>query len=239
MSDIFNRLSNKSRTEWLEQRIKGIGGSDVSSIIGMNPYKSNVDLYREKLGLVNVKDISNLRAVKFGIDCEPYLRGMFIAEYGDYFNLYHNDHEILQNVEYPFMLASLDGEVIATDDIDLPTYKSVENPLKIKKGMKGILECKTTTVLNSISKEKWNETIPDNYFTQCCYYLFVTGYDFVIVPALLRFDYKGEITYAIRFYGFMADEVLDDIKYVAIQTINFWNNNIVPEKEPNLIIGIR
>ena len=61
MSDIFNRLSNKSRTEWLEQRIKGIGGSDVSSIIGMNPYKSNVDLYREKLGLVNVKDISNLR----------------------------------------------------------------------------------------------------------------------------------------------------------------------------------
>ena len=32
----------------------------------------------------------------------------------------------------------------------------------------------------------------------------------------------------------MADEVLDDMKYVAIQTINFWNNNIVPKKEPNL-----
>jgi len=238
MSDVFNRLKYKSRTEWLEQRIKGVGGSDVSSVVGLNPYKTNIDLYKEKVGLVESKDISDLRAVKFGIETEPYLRGLFIAEYGDSFTLYHNDHEILQHIEYPFMLASLDGEIIATKDIVLPTYKSVETPLNITKGMKGILECKTTTVLNSISREKWNETIPNNYFAQCCHYLFVTEYDFVIVPALLRFDYKGEITYAIRFYGFMANEVLDDVKYVAIQTINFWNNNIVPKKEPNLIIGI-
>ena len=36
----------KSRKEWLGKRSKYIGGSDCACILGLNPYKSNVDLYR-------------------------------------------------------------------------------------------------------------------------------------------------------------------------------------------------
>ena len=39
----------KDRKEWLECRTR-IGGSDASAIVGMNPYKSNVELWEEKTG---------------------------------------------------------------------------------------------------------------------------------------------------------------------------------------------
>lgn len=36
-----------SHEEWLKARTK-IGGSDASAIFGMSPYKTNVDLFKEK-----------------------------------------------------------------------------------------------------------------------------------------------------------------------------------------------
>lgn len=40
-----------SREEWLKNRQR-IGGSDASAIVGMNPYRSNVDLWKIKTGPV-------------------------------------------------------------------------------------------------------------------------------------------------------------------------------------------
>ena len=30
--------------QWKQKRLKGIGGSDASAILGLNPYMSNVEL---------------------------------------------------------------------------------------------------------------------------------------------------------------------------------------------------
>jgi hypothetical protein len=38
-----------SRGEWLKHRSR-IGGSDAAAIVGLNPYKTNTDLYLEKTG---------------------------------------------------------------------------------------------------------------------------------------------------------------------------------------------
>ncbi len=37
-----------SRQEWLEDRKKGIGGSDVGTILGLNKWKSPYQLWLEK-----------------------------------------------------------------------------------------------------------------------------------------------------------------------------------------------
>ena len=37
-----------SRDEWLKERTKGIGGSDVATILGLNPYKTPLQLWEEK-----------------------------------------------------------------------------------------------------------------------------------------------------------------------------------------------
>ena len=39
---------NMSRADWLRYRTMGIGGSDVSVIAGINPYKSAYQLWLEK-----------------------------------------------------------------------------------------------------------------------------------------------------------------------------------------------
>ena len=48
MSDIFTIMDCKDHADWLRVRNYGIGGSDASAILGMNPYKTNIDLFEEK-----------------------------------------------------------------------------------------------------------------------------------------------------------------------------------------------
>lgn len=46
------KTNNLSREEWLKYRTKGIGGSDVSIIAGINPFKSAHQLWLEKTGQI-------------------------------------------------------------------------------------------------------------------------------------------------------------------------------------------
>ena len=48
-----------SRKEWLKGRKGHIGGSDASACVGMNPYKDNVQLWEEKMGLTFPEDIAD------------------------------------------------------------------------------------------------------------------------------------------------------------------------------------
>ena len=41
----------ENEQQWLKGRMNGIGGSDASAVVGMNPYKSNIDLFEEKIGM--------------------------------------------------------------------------------------------------------------------------------------------------------------------------------------------
>lgn len=44
-------LKPKDRLEWLSMRQKvGIGGSDAGTVLGLNPWCSNVQLWRYKTG---------------------------------------------------------------------------------------------------------------------------------------------------------------------------------------------
>ncbi len=38
------------REEWLATRKQGIGGSDAAAAVGLNPYKSQLELWLEKTG---------------------------------------------------------------------------------------------------------------------------------------------------------------------------------------------
>ena len=137
----------KSREEWLEGRKGHIGGSDASACVGMNPYKDNVQLWEEKRGLVIPEDISDREYVQYGTEAEKYLRALFALDYPQYRVSYDEDN-MFTNTAYPWMHASLDGELVD------------------KNGRRGILEIKTTNILQSMQREKWRDRIPDNYFCQ-------------------------------------------------------------------------
>jgi putative phage-type endonuclease len=192
-----------SKQDWLEARKSGIGGSDASAIIGLNPYKTNVELWEEKTGRKKSENISNKPEVIYGKEAEKHLRELFKLDYPDY-KVQHTEYEIRQSVNYPFMLASLDGELID------------------KKGESGVLEIKTTNILQSMQKEKWTDKIPDNYYIQILHYLIVTGYQYAILKAQLRFQYGEDVYLNTKHYRVERSECIEDINYLIEEEGKFW-----------------
>lgn len=206
------------RNEWLEERKKGIGGSDASVIMGLNPYKTTVDLWKEKTGRIVAEDISDKEYVKYGTLAEEYLRELFKLDFPKY-NIKHEENTIIKHPKYSFLFASLDGILINKDTEE-----------------KGILEIKTTNILNNGQKEKWNNRIPDNYFCQVLHYLNVTGYSFAILKAQLKFNYDENIRLETRHYYIERKDVEEDIKILENKEIEFWNKYVVADKQPPLLL---
>lgn len=138
-----------SREEWLEQRRKGIGGSDASAILGLNPYSSPLQVYLDKIGKAEEKETTE--AMRQGTDLEQYVANRFTEDTG---KKVKKCNKILQHPDYPWMLANIDRKV---------------------QGENAGLECKTTS---PFSKFKFNEgEINPHYYWQAMHYMAVTGAD--------------------------------------------------------------
>ena len=217
-NETYTVLKYKSKDEWRENRFKGIGSSDSSAVVGLNPYKSSQQLYREKKGLVEVEDISEKDFVKYGIEAEEHLRNLFQLDFPQ-FKVHYQSDTILQRNDKPYLLASPDGLLVD------------------EKGRLGILEIKTTNILASMQKEKWQQGhIPDNYYIQCLHQMLVSRAEFVCLKAQLKFKYGDDIQLSTRHYWIERENVLDDIDYLEEEIDKFWNNHFLADLEPNLII---
>lgn len=205
----------ESTEQWLKARTL-IGGSDASALVGLNPYKTNIDLWREKTGRQKAQDISNEEFVKFGHEAEPHLREMFALDHPQY-QVGYLENNMFFNDKYPYAHASLDGWLTDQD------------------GRKGVLEIKTTNILQSMQKEKWNDRIPDNYYCQVLWYLMVTEFDFVVLKARLRSEWQGEIRVTIRHYTIERSEVMEDIEELRKAAEKFWKA-VQEDREPYLIL---
>lgn len=212
-----------NRKQWLEERKTGIGGSEASAILGMNPYLDIQKLYKLKTGLLEAPDISDKQAVKYGLQAENALRRLFVLDFPQY-EVYHRRYEILRNEKYPFILGSLDG--ILTDK---------------ETGKRGVLEIKTTNILQSMHLEKWNDRIPQNYFIQVLHYLLVTGFDFAVLKAQLKRSFRrpdgsNEIKIEVRHYHLSREKHVDDLAMLEKHEVKFWTGNIEKRIPPPLVL---
>ena len=210
----------KSREDWLEERKGRIGGSEASCIVGMNPYQTNVELWEEKTGRRKRQDVSDSPFVRYGSEAENHLRALFELDYPRY-KVDYVENNLWVNDKYPFAHASLDGWLHDEDT-----------------GRNGILEIKTTSILQSMQREKWNHRIPDNYFVQVLHYLMVTEFDFAILKAQLKYDYDGDVFLTTKHYYIDRREVEEDIEYLKKAERNFYecvkNGNQPPLVLPNI-----
>ena len=55
-------------------RIGFIGSSDISVILGLNPFKTMLQLWAEKTGVVKPKDLSDNEAVEWGTRLERVVK---------------------------------------------------------------------------------------------------------------------------------------------------------------------
>lgn len=204
-----------SREEWLERRSGKIGGSDAASIVGVSPWKSNVQLYREKIGEADPGDISDSPAVVYGVKAEPLLRDLFILDHPR-MAVNYEEFNSWENTRYPWALASLDGWLI--DD----------------RNRNGILEIKTATIRTSAQWKEWDGRIPDHYYVQVLHYMMVMEADFAVLRACIRKEgAEGFIEAAIRDYWIERAECLEDIQILETEEELFYRQ-IQNREEPAL-----
>ena len=212
-------INIKTEQSWHNERLKGVGGSDAASVLGVNPLKSNIELWREKTGRSQPEDISEKPAVKYGKRAEEYLRALFLLDYPQY-TLDYSPYDQHINSNYDFIRASLDGLLTDQD------------------GTKGILEIKTTEILNPKQWEEWENKIPTNYFCQILHYFLIDeDFKFCKLKAKIRYHKQNdpEVYATIRHYHILRENHLQDIEYLLEKEKEFWRY-IQQDKEPPLLL---
>ena len=153
------KTKNIKKEDWLKYRTEGIGGSDVSVIAAINPFRSAHQLWLEKTGRIEPEQTDSEYA-HFGTLLEPIVRKEFTVRTG---LKVRAKNMLLQSEEYPFMLANLDGVIN-------------EN------GETVLFEAKTAS---AYKQEVWEEGVPAEYVLQVQHYMAVTGAKKTYVAALV------------------------------------------------------
>ncbi|NKA33034.1 endonuclease [Ralstonia solanacearum] len=158
------KTTELSRADWLEARRTGIGGSDAAAAVGLNPYKSQLELWLEKTGrdaeLPKPDPNDTTEPVYWGTLLEPIVAAAYTQQAG---HRVRKVNAVLQHPTIPFMLANLDREVVGAPDVQ-------------------ILECKTA---GEFGARHWRDGVPEYVTLQVQHQLAVTGKRAADVAVLL------------------------------------------------------
>lgn len=157
-------------TEWHEARKTGIGGSDIGTIVGVNPWDSAFALWARRTGQLSERQISGW-AVRFGKAFEEPILKMWQEE--------HPEYEVLQTGTYrskkhPWQLANVDA---------LARHRATGEWL--------VVEVKT-------SRMSWNN-VPPMYLAQVQMYMDVLGISRAVVVGVVGWSWEERFIEADAF----------------------------------------
>lgn len=158
------KTNTLDRDQWLTVRKQGIGSSDAAAAVGLNPYKSPLELWMEKSG----RD-SNLPKTDLNDETSPAYWGTMLETIVAAHYTKRTGHRVrrinavLQHPKEPWMLANIDREVIGAPDVQ-------------------VLECKTAGFQSSFL---WREGVPEYIQLQVMHQLAVTGKQAADVAVLI------------------------------------------------------
>ncbi|MEE8578372.1 MAG: YqaJ viral recombinase family protein [Hyphomicrobium sp.] len=139
--------------EQRDSRSRGLGGSDIGPMLGLSKWKTPVQLYQEKAGLVPAEPVTGDAAL-FGILLEDVVAREFMRRTG---KKVRRKNQTQVHKEHDFLLANIDRDVV---------------------GERSGLEVKTTSAwLQQEWGEEGSDDVPLYYLTQCAHYMEVMNYD--------------------------------------------------------------
>ncbi len=145
-------MTTEERKEWLEERRKGLGGSDTPVILlgEEHPFTTPRELWEDKVH--GTRDTAITPAMRRGIVLEDVVAKLYAEETG---RKLRRVNKILSHKEHPWLLANIDREIIGDE----------RGP--------GVLEIKCPGI-RTFSRIK-REGVSDYYLIQLMHYLTVTG----------------------------------------------------------------
>jgi putative phage-type endonuclease len=159
-ANVLIKTSDMQIDDWRAWRNKGIGGSDAGAIAGVNPWKSPVGVYLEKIGKAEGPEENE--KMYWGNVLEEVVADEFSKRTG---LRVQRRNAILKHPDHEWMLANVDRLIV--------------DP---KNGW-GVLECKTAS---EYVKKEWEEDkVPDHYYLQLQHYMAVTGLSYGYIAVLI------------------------------------------------------
>lgn len=153
-----------NREQWLTVRKGGIGSSDAAAAVGLNPYKSQLELWMEKTNrdgnLPQTDPNDETSPMYWGTLLEPIVAAHYTKRTG---NKVRRINAVLQHPNEPWMLANIDREVVAAPRVQ-------------------ILECKTAGINGA---RLWKDGVPEYVQLQVLHQLAVTGKQAADVAVLI------------------------------------------------------
>lgn len=145
-----------------ELRRTGLGGSDCAVVFGLNPYRTRLQLYLEKIGELPPADLSDNESVQWGVRLEDLVAQVYAERMGV---KVRRNNRTLRHPTMPFLMAHLDREVVGQDTL---------------------LECKTAgEYMSSQWGAEMTAEVPQHYLMQCLHYMVVTGKSEAHLAALI------------------------------------------------------
>lgn len=153
-----NSTLNMTHNEWLLDRRRGIGGSDVATILGLNKWKSAYQLWLEKTGQVDLEHTESEPAY-WGNVLEEIVAKEFQERTG---KKVRRRNQVFEHPLHPFLRANIDRDVV---------------------GENAILECKTANAF--LGKEWEGDEVPLSYLCQVQHYMNVLNKEYCYIAVLI------------------------------------------------------
>lgn len=198
--------ADMSIDEWRSRRFEYVGASEVSAVLGLNPYRGPLDVYLEKVGIVD--GTIELQVMRLGTLFEPTIIEFARREYG--LQIYEVP-QLLGHPEHDCLRCNLDG-------------------LAIIDGEEVVVECKHAGARGSREHLKkfaeTGEVTPGTslaaWYVQIQAQLVVTGLKRALLIALCDKDF--------HVIGIERDEAI--AKLIVDNVPVWWNAFVVPKTEP-------
>ena len=202
-----------SKEEFTQLRRKGFGGSDSSTLVGVNPFNTISDLIQSKTRTElseEEKDIGKLAAVRKGNDLEP----LIINKATEILNttVFKPPH-MYRFKEYPYLTMNFDGVTDLDNkqyvpvEIKVCTYRGEKHYNKTKafydeslpEGAQATLEQPDISEANmSIEERAAHYGIPPYYFTQLQQEIMALDAPFGFIAVLFESDWYVRIFKVFR-----------------------------------------
>ena len=106
MEQTYKLIQCEDERDWLNERRKRIGASDVPSVLSISPYKSPLQLYHEFIGTIE-PSFEETKRMRLGKRMEPLMQILYEQRFG--VKLYDpGDYTIAVSENYPSMAATVD-----------------------------------------------------------------------------------------------------------------------------------
>lgn len=220
------------KEEWKKLRQGGLGGSDAGAICGVNPYKSGLEVFYEKIGELPAKEDNE--AMEWGRTLEPIIAEKFAKQSALEIipEVYLNCPVISDNA-LPFTV--IDPEDIYCSPIHPFMFANPDRIIFHPAIGTGILEIKTS---NEYNYSDWMEgNLPKSYVLQIHHYMYVMDCSYAIIAALIGGN---------KFRTFFIKRDEDLINTMLSEEEDFWSrveewkrlegiSSVIPSDDPNCV----